>query len=492
MNKIPVFDSLLNLGTTGEKPLYQQLYDALRRSILDGQIRPGQRLPASRVLAQTLGVSRSTVVSAFEQLLAEGYLEGVTGAGTFVCDTLPDNPVIQVENKELVIIADENRPGLSKRGNQLSTVRLNPAFDPPEVRPFQSGVPALEVFPHTIWGRIVARNARHRPKQQLAYQNAAGYRPLREAVATYLRTSRAVRCEADQVIILNGAQQGLDLVARVLLDPGDQAWIEDPGYLGVRAALQGAGIKPVPVPVNEFGLEVAYGKEVAPDARLVYATPSHQYPMGAVMCVTRRLELLEWASQSKAWILEDDYDSEYRYDGRPLASLQGLDTHQRVLYLGTFSKVLYPSLRLGYLVVPPDLVDAFCAARAVLDRHSSWFEQTVLHAFIEEGHLGRHIRRMRMVYRHRQEVLVDAAQQYLSDWLEVRPSAAGLHVVGWLSEGADDQAISRAIMEAGLTAPPLSAYRMFHPCRPGLVLGYAGYTETQIRQGVLQLAKVMV
>jgi GntR family transcriptional regulator/MocR family aminotransferase len=340
------------------------------------------------------------------------------------------------------------------------------------------------------WGQLTARHWGRVSRHLLDYGDPLGFMPLREAIATYLREARAVRCEAGQVMVVSGSQHGLDLATRLLLDPGERAWIEDPGYLGARGALVAAGARVVPVPVDGDGLVVARGMRVAPDARLAYVTPSHQYPLGVTMSLARRLALLQWARTRRAWIVEDDYDSEYRYTGRPLASLQGLDRHGRVIYVGTFSKVLFPALRLGYVVVPPALVDAFAAARGLVDRHPPSVTQAVLAEFIAEGSFARHVRRTRVRYAEQQAALVDAAARKLGGVLEVSPAEAGMHLVGWLPAGADDRGASAAALAAGLEAPPLSSFRLRPARSGGLLLGYAAWPPAELRAaaGMLEAA----
>jgi GntR family transcriptional regulator/MocR family aminotransferase len=311
------------------------------------------------------------------------------------------------------------------------------------------------------------------------------------AIAEHLRAYRAVRCSWEQVLVVSGSQQALDLCARLLLDQGDAAWIEDPCYLGARAALSANGACLVPVPVDGEGLDVACGEALRPDARLACVAPSHQYPTGATMSLPRRLALLAWASRTGAWVVEDDYDGEFRYSGRPLSSLQGLDDGGRVIYIGTFSKVLSPALRIGYAVVPPGLVDAFANARSLADRHPPVPGQAVLAEFIAEGHFARHLRKMRRLYAERQQVLVDAAEDVLGGLLEVRPSGTGLHLVGQLPDGADDAEVSRRLAVGGVEAPPLSAHRLSASGTPGLVLGYAAFDNTAIRDGIGRLAGVL-
>jgi GntR family transcriptional regulator / MocR family aminotransferase len=472
-------------------PLYRQLYEDIRGAILSGQLKAGTRLPSTRELAGDLRVSRNTVMNAFEQLLSEGYVEGHTGSGTFVSRVLPDELLNARTGQRRAGRARPTRRTLSARGALLASTPVNVSRMTGRARPFRPGTPALDAFPFETWARLSAKHWRRPRRDLLNYGDPAGHARLRAAIAEYLGAARAVRCEPEQVVVVGGAQQALDLAARVLLDPGDAAWVEEPGYLGAKGALKGAGARLVPVPLDEQGMDVEAGTALEPSARLAYVSPSHQYPSGVTMSLPRRLALIEWASRAGAWILEDDYDSEYRYAGRPLAALQGLDTEGRVIYIGTFSKVLFPALRLGYAVVPPDLAEAFGAARALSDRQSPAVEQVVLADFLEEGHFARHVRRMRALYASRQEVLVEAARRELRGLLEVETSPAGLHLVGWLPEGMDDQEAARAAEAHGVDVQPISAFCLTTPKRRGLVLGYAGYDADEIREGVQRLAAAL-
>jgi GntR family transcriptional regulator / MocR family aminotransferase len=481
--------AFVNLDGANGTPLYRQLYDELRTAILAGQLRAGTRLPSTRELAAELRVSRNTVLNAFEQLLAEGYVEGQVGSGTYVSRALPDE-LLHARAAQARRAPQPVRKGrtLARRATPFAQESINLSRNPKHTRPFRPGTPALDAFPNTLWARLLARRWRRPPPDLLGYTEAAGYLPLREAIASYLGAARAVRCEAAQVIVVAGSQQALDLVARLLLDEGDAVWLEEPGYLGARAAFKSAGARIVPLPLDDEGLDVKTGAQLAPEARLVYVTPSHQYPLGVTMALARRLALLEWANRAGAWVLEDDYDSEYRYSGRPLAALQGLDAEGRVIYLGTFSKVLFPALRLGYMVVPPDLIAPFTNARGLASRFSPTIEQAVLADFINEGHFARHIRRMRALYAERQAVLLAAARRELAGLLELRPDPAGIHLVGRLPAHVDDVAVSRAAAAHGVDVQPLSAFCLKRGPHNGLVLGYAGYDEQQIRTGVRQLA----
>jgi GntR family transcriptional regulator/MocR family aminotransferase len=353
------------------------------------------------------------------------------------------------------------------------------------------GMPALDAFPFAEWSRITSKFWRKPSPDLLFYGDPAGYEPLREQIATYLGAARAVQCDASQVIVISGSQQALELSARLLVDPGDAVWIEDPGYLGARAALAASEARVVPVPVDAEGIDVDAGVRLCADARVAYVTPSHQFPLSVTMSLARRLALLDWAARADAWILEDDFDSEYRYAGRPLASLQGLDGYGRVIYIGTFSKVMFPSLRIGYMVVPPDLVDAFVAARAIVDRHPPTVEQAALAQFMADGHLARHIRRMRMLYEERQQMLLDAGRRELRELIDLQPADTGMHVVGWLPAGADDAEIARRCSAAGVEAAALSAYCLDAKLPPALTLGYAACDERTIREGAGKLAGVL-
>lgn len=475
---------------TNAQTLYQQLYAGLRQAILSGRLSAGLRLPSTRDLAAALQLSRNTVIAAFEQLVAEGYLESRVGDGTYVSPALPDELAL-VNRRAHAVNAPKNKavaPHFSQRHHLITTAPMGGSTDEHAPRAFRTGIPALDVFPAQVWSRLVAQQWRYVTTDLLTYGDARGYWPLRQAIAEYLGAARGVRCTAEQVLITAGSQHALDLVAQVLLDPGDPVWIEDPGYRGARAALLGVGAQLLPIPVDEEGLCVEVGATQHPVARLAYVTPSHQYPTGATMSITRRLALLAWARQQNAWILEDDYDSEYRYRGRPLAALQGLDQAERVLYSGTFSKVLFPGLRLGYLVTPPALTAAFTHALQLAHRYLSVFDQAVLAAFILDGHFARHIRRMRTLYAERQQTLVTALQQRLGAYVTVGCAEAGLHLVAWCNGTFADQPLANAAWQAGVEVAPLSTYAMRTPTRHGLVLGYGMLTPSEIRTGVDKLA----
>jgi GntR family transcriptional regulator/MocR family aminotransferase len=468
-------------------PITRWLCVALRGEILAGRLRPGVRLPASRDLARQHGVSRGAVVNAFEQLRAEGYVEGSVGSGTYVCRILPDD-LLQVTRDARVepgprIDPPRRLSGFGRRASRF------PGFSFRPVRAFRGEQPALDLFPTTLWAQTAGRRLRRATTTDLLGCGPMGYRPLREAVADYLGTSRGVRCTPEQVAIVSGVQEALDLVARIFLDPGDRVCMEEPGYPGASLVFEALGAEIVPVQCDAEGMKPPSAR--LRGARLAYLTPGHQYPLGTSMSLRRRLALLEWARRTGAVIVEDDYDSEFRYAQRPVPALQALDRDGLVLFAGSFGKVLYPSLRLGYLVIPPDLVDRFDAARSITTRHPPLQEQAVLCDFIVEGHFARHLRCMREVYAERASVLVECARQRLGGLLEVGPIAGGLQTPGWLGAGIDGTSATAAAARRDVEVTPLSRYARRPMRREGLQLGFAAVDPEAIRRGVLQLAAAL-
>jgi GntR family transcriptional regulator/MocR family aminotransferase len=471
-------------------PIYRQLYDGLRAAIIEGRLRPGQRVPSTRSLALELGISRIPVVNAYEQLRTEGYLDAAVGAGTRVAPAILEEPVTPAaaarSRGTLNVVRGLAPRPVSHRADAL--LRLDsPQPWLPRQGAFRMNLPALDQFQRDTWGKLVSRHARAMSTSIMAYGDAMGFLPLRKAIAAYLGTVRAVRCDPSQIAITTGSQQGLQLSAQTILDAGDEIGVEEPGYSGARLAFTAAGGRLVPIPVDEEGLSVEELARLAPRARAVYITPSHQYPMGMIMSAGRRMRLNHWAATSGTWIIEDDYDSEYRFASYPIGAVQGMDPDSRVLYVGTFSKVMFPALRLGYVVVPPDLVGAFAAVLDAAGIFASPLHQTVLTEFISEGHFARHIRRMRMLYTERRKALVEALGAQFGDTIEVRGADAGMHVVALLPHGMDDVDVSRRAASQGIAAMPLSACYVGAPERGGLVLGYGGATLAQIRDGARRL-----
>jgi GntR family transcriptional regulator / MocR family aminotransferase len=476
------------LDSRNSIPKYRQIYEWFRRAILEGQLRPGQRVPSSRSLAAELKISRIPVSGAYEQLHAEGYFETFVGAGTCVASSIPDDAL-------RAATGEPRKPSRStprikaprKIARRVALMREQPEPWLNYMGAFRVSLPALDRFPAGVWSKLLNRHSRKQTRQLMAYGGAMGYMPFREAIAEYLGAVRGVRCEPSQILVTTGSQQGLQLSACVLLDPNDRVWIEEPGYSGARQALISAGAQLVRVPVDHEGLNVAEGIRRGRKARAAYITPSHQYPTGVTMSATRRMLLLNWAVRYGAWIIEDDYDSEYRFGERPIASLQGADTDGRVIYVGTFSKVMFPAVRLGYVVVPKDLVAAFSAARSAADNFSSTLYQAVMTDFIREGHFARHIRRMRMLYMERRTALVAAIRKEMGDKLEVIGAEAGMHLVALLPRGVSDVEVSRKAAQMGVSAMPLSSCYLKPPARGGLILGYGGTDARQIHDGVRKL-----
>jgi GntR family transcriptional regulator / MocR family aminotransferase len=494
-NSTNTVDTVVSIDGNAETPLHQQIYDGLRDAIVSGRLRAGARLPATRMLADNPCVSRNTVILAYDELAAEGYLERRARGGTFVARTLPETSMRLRRGAGNARVATELRgPArvLSARGQAIAGMLLPASVNTESApRAFRPGVPALDAFPAELWGRLVARHWRSSSPRALAYGHSAGYRPLREAIASYIAAARGVRCTAEEILIVGGAQQALDIATRVLLDPGDRVWLEDPGYVGARAAFMAAGAQIVPVRVDSDGLDVAEGERLAPDARMVFVSPSHQHPLGATMPNARRVALLDWARRADAWIIEDDYDSEIRYRGRPLMSLQGLDRDGRVIYVGTFSKTLFPALRLGYVVVPPRLASVFATARLLSDRHSSIADQAVLAEFISAGHYARHVRRMRGLYAERQDALLEEGTRSLAGLVEISRTDAGMNAIAWLPPGVDDVAAYRAALVEGVEAPPLSPFAQAPLERGALILNFAGYDPMAIHSAAPRLASAL-
>jgi len=452
--------------------LRNRLYLAVRQAILAGRLPAGSELPSTRALAAELGIARNTVLRAYEQLLAEGYVEGRQGSGTFVSEAVaPAHGTTRPRADRLPPIV------LSQRGRNVLDGAASSRL---QAGAFMPGVPDVSHFPFNVWRRLVARQLRHE-QRQLAQYGFGGYGPLKLALANYLGITRMMSCSPQQVVIVNGTHQALDLAARLLADPGDIAWMEDPGYWGARNVLRASGLQVVPQPVDAQGLAVRSDDRARPP-RLIFVSPSSQYPTGAVMSLERRLDLLDYAARHDAWIIEDDYDNEIRYHPQPLASLFGLSRAQRVIYVGTFSKVLYPGLRLAYIVVPPALVDAFTIGNAELYREGRLAEQAALAEFIEGGHFGTHIRRMRAIYHERLDTLRSLLQRELDGAITCLGGHAGLHLPVRFDAAIDDRALSSLALQQGVICMPLSSYSSSTDTRQsGMVLGFAPVPAERIR-----------
>lgn len=467
-----------------DSTLFRWLYDEIRTAIVEGRLRAGTRLPSSRTIARQRNVARGTVVAAFEQLSAEGYVESVVGSGTFVKLELP-GAVLEAKPLRASNRGDISPVGLSARGRCLARQPFPKLASNRTVATFRLDRPALDVFPIKTWTRLAARRLRHARPELLSHGDTLGFKPLRAAIASYVGLTRGIKCSEDQVVVTSGTQQSLDLVARLLLDRGDPVWVEDPGYAAVTALLRAVGAEVIGVPVDAEGLQWSGRRHRS--ARLAYVTPGCQFPLGVTMSLPRRRALLEWARRESAWIFEDDYDGSFRFSGRPLAALQSLDACGHVIYSNTFNKVLFPSLRLAFLVVPPRLVDAVVAARSVLDRFPPLLEQAILCDFIVEGHLDQHMRRMRDLYASRLDRIVRCARAELSGVLEMSALRAGLQIVGWLPAGMDDMQACQVAADNGVDSAPLSVLSIDRRLPPGLVLGVASAGDRAIRRGIERL-----
>jgi len=481
----------------GRKDLSRQLYQSIRSAILSGQLIGGSRLPPTRGLAQDLSVSRNTVLLAYDQLLAEGYVEGRVGSGTYVASALPETGLGIAGATRQAAPGERGSHHLSTYGRRLLDESIAPLWTLGQshglLYDFRYGVPAVEEFPHELWRRLLMRRARAASVRSLEYGPQEGYAPLREVIADYLQRVRGVVCEPEQVLVVNGSQQALDLAARVLLDPGDRVVIEEPHYPGARRVFLAAGAHLTTGPVDSEGLDVDALPPTAPSARLAYVTPSHQFPSGVIMSLRRRLALLAWAEANQAYVIEDDYDSEYRYEARPVNALQGLDRAGLVIYAGTLSKVLFPALRLGYLVLPQPLVQPFRVAKWLTDRHTPTLGQEVLTDFIRGGHFERHVRRARVRNAARRAALLEALAKHLGKRVEVVGANAGDHLLAWLRgmERSELNSLVQAAARAGVGVYPIEPYYLKPPPGAGLLLGYTSMRETDIHAGIRRLAAIL-
>jgi GntR family transcriptional regulator/MocR family aminotransferase len=444
----------------------------------------GERLPSTRELSEQLHVSRTVVVLAYEQLLAEGFVRGRAGSGTYVAEGLgtgrqhPPLGGAKLPLSHFGALAESAAPKVNFPGKRSTPLRYD----------FSYGQSDVESFPFEMWRRILLRHARKAPVRELDYGPAAGSLALRDAISIHLRRSRAVVCDASQVIVVNGSQQALDLIARVLIDRGDRVAIENPTYQGTREVLRTAGAGLLPVPVERDGLNPS---KLPENARIAFVTPSHQFPTGAILPLARRLALLDWARRKNAVIIEDDYDGEFRYEEQPLESLQGLDTEGRVIYIGTFSRTVFSALRIGYLIVPKSLVAAFTSAKWLCDRHTATLEQETLAEFITNGMYERHLRRVRRRNTARRKALLDAIHKYLGDGVQVTGDGAGAHVVLWPRKRVSENAVIEKAASQGVGIYGISRYFLTRPSRPGLMLGYSRMNEQEIREGIRRLSEIL-
>ena len=480
-------DLVIYLDRTSTIALYRQLTEKIRTAVLEGRLKPNQKLPSSRSLAKSLTISRSTVTQSYEQLESEGYLETRKGSGTYVCHRLPDE---WLKPQPIEPITKTNYH-LSDFARNLATINRLSVDEPDCEISFRYGNPAIKHFPTKQWRKLIARHSRNSPELLNYFDKAAGYFPLREEIADYLGRSRAVNCTPERVIIINGSQQALDLLARLLLNPGDWIAVEEPGYLGARCCFMSQLAKIQPIAVSSLGLDVEALSKCERDFKLVYVTPSHQFPTGVTMSLSQRIALLQWAEKTNTLIIEDDYDSEYRYESQPIPTLQGMNRSDLVIYIGTFSKTMFPALRIGYLVVPFNLIAIVSKAKWLCDRFCPILEQYALTDWIREGHFERHIRRMRQLYNSRRQALIAAFEKYLGDRVTIFGEKAGIHLMVKIETDLSDETIIQKAALAGIGLISAREYYLQPQNTGEFVFGYGQLEEAEIDRGIFKLSQVL-
>jgi GntR family transcriptional regulator / MocR family aminotransferase len=488
MPKKPIYQELAFNPPKSEQTLQEWLFGELRSAILDGRLRPGARLPSSRGLALGNRLSRSTVTEAFRRLKLEGYITGLVGSGSYVVENLPDEYFQPIEGQ----LARRNRAAAKQVGAAATIKKVIPF--PSRQRfgcAFQPSRPAVDQFPIDIWTRLTSRMMRRLTSSELVFGDARGDLGLRSEILAHFGPARQVRCDVDRIVMVSGVQQALDLLCRTLLRAGDPVWLENPGYKRARNLFRAAGATIIPVPVDERGLQVEQAIDTLPVPKLIYLTPAHQYPTGAALALDRRFKLLTWAREHGVTIFEDDYDGDFRFSTKPLGSVQGLDTGDCVAYCTSFSKLLFPSLRLGFLVLPDHLVDPILALRNSTDRYLPVVEQKTLAEFMRTGEFGHHLRRMRELYAERWSVFSEVAQNFLSDWLEVQRAECGLQTASWLSPGISDIIVAESAARERLEVYPLSALYAGEKRRHGFLLGFGAVAPKELRSGAQRLAKLL-
>lgn len=490
MNKIKKIDQLILTSIKSSSNLQDCICQQMKDLILKGHLTPGLRLPSTRNFAIENRIARGTVVAAFEQLLAEGYIDSKRGSGFFVAQQLPDSFFTSS------ILPDKKEHPVSLSGSKFSQ-KLNDSNVFSLLRNqkvsgiFRSNQPDLSQFPIDVWHRLASKTLKKMSLNQLANQDAAGFFPLRRSISKFILSTRGIDCSPEQIIIVSGIQQALDLTARMVLNSGDQVIMEDPGYIGAKAAFESLNAKIINIPTDQFGLCLDDVFQKASKPRLIYCTPTHQFPLGSTLSLERRLSLLTWAQQNKIWIFEDDYDSEFRFKTKPLGALKSLDQRDIVIHAGTFNKMLFPALRLGYMIVPSEWIQLFLKARSQIDRYNPILEQIILNQFIEEGHFGRHIRKMRKLYHSRYQFLMKLSIGPIQKWLDIQETSGGLQTIAWLKQDLSEHAICKEAQEKGLEILPLSKFLIGRKIKNGLLLGFGSSTEKELKEGIHILADIL-
>lgn len=470
----------------------EQFYLVIKALILNGQLQAGRKIPSSRTLSEMMSISRNSVLSGLERLIDEGYLITKKGSGTYIATIIPDEvihtqPLITTK-KEL---PENPEVELHPKMKVMKTIWDKTAPYAGHNMIFNIGIGCTDLFPYELWGRLSGRLWRQFRHQDWKLNEPMGYRPLRTAIGEYVRATRGLNCREEQILIVNGTQQAMNLTAQVLLQEGDEVWLDEPGYDGALGVFTAQGAKVRPVISDHHGMDIAYARQHWPDAKMVFTAPSHQFPLGGTLSLSRRLALLDWAADNNMWIFEDDYNSEFRYTAQPIQALQGLDKHQRVIYAGSFSKMMYPGFHVGFLVVPESLVESFKIAKYYADTRTSYLEQAVLATFIAEGHYARHVRRIRKACHERQQAMLQAIQLYLPDTLVAEPLDSGIHLVCWLSPDTPEAQLIKACRQAGLGAQPLSRYCQTTPAKQAILLGFAAHSPSAIVAGIKNLAQLI-
>jgi GntR family transcriptional regulator/MocR family aminotransferase len=478
----------LRVDRESGRPIGVQLVSAIRELVLSGVLAPGQRLPSSRTFAHDQGISRTTAIGVYESLTAEGLVISRVGSGSYISDVLKAKANAAVAEHAGSVKQPTRLASLASRASEQFFPRLS---HPTKPRPFVTGLPALDMFPMPLWAKLTARHWRSARGHMLGYPEPGGLRELRHAIAAHLRANRGIVCDPEEVFIVNGAQEAFNRIGSTLLDPGDAVWFENPGAIGARNSLLACGAKLVPVPVDEEGIDVAAGLDAEPNFRLAFVTPSHQHPLGAVMSLQRRFELLQAADRADAWIVEDDYDGEFYYSGHPPPTLKSVDTVGRVIYVGTFSKSLFPGLRIAFMVVSAPLSEVFARIAGAAFQGASTMLQSVVASFIEEGHFASHIRRMRKVYTERHEVLIDAALQRLGGAVAIKRAESGIQTVGHLLTEHDEQSVAAAAAARNVIVAPLARFCIAPVDAKGFAIGFSTSSPSEIRAGVDRLAEAI-
>jgi len=480
--------TFISINKTVGSTIHNQLYEQLKNGIYEGMLRSGDRMPSSREMSVELKISRNVVIQVFEQLRMEGFFETQTGSGTFISKNADKFP-----SSKRLITHPVQKPGHSTANPYgLNDVFKEHISEWEPLHPFQVSIPLIPEFPFHAWTRISTSVHKNMAALHLGYDDAQGYLPLRKALCDHLRISRSINCDPETMLIVNGTRQGLHLTAEMLLNKGDQCWMEDPGYPGATSALRRFGGQICPIPITNDGMDLDFAMQHYPKSKLAYVSPSHQFPIGNTMPLNERIKLLNWARDNQMWIIEDDYDSEFRYNSRPIPALQGMDTNGNVIYSGTLSKVLLPALRLGYMVFPTEaMARQFATAKSVIDGQSNIITQAIVCEFIRQGHFSRHIRRMRLLYKKNQDDLVSLVNQHLAGLLTPVPVEAGMHLLAWLPPDINAEVIANEALKEGLIIHTLSQYSIKYDHPNGIILGFTGFSFAQMEAGILLLKKVL-